>query len=473
MILIVLFMSAFLAQAAKIDNAFPADGGSDLDRDSFIYQNRGNFAPPPSILELEEVDRVLFSDIRQQDTVLKKVKFYLVNGETRKARVYLNQLTYARTKLTPIAFRYLGVLTFIEGDFAQSYQWLSKPDIQTIPQYGRICMLKVLNEIVLSLTQNLASDWERCKHENPNNFKEDNLIWMETLVQLKLNPYRGVTKVPFKRFKIPAMNQEELKVFLKLALYLNQEQLIIDQIPELGEDQLKDPEVRELAGQVLFRTGALAKSYKFVEDLKSPNSENIKGNLYLLRKKYEVAYAQFKVALEQKQNSQNAMERLLPLAWLLGDWEEGAKYAERVIASPQTQINKLTLLAAFLTQKSDFDQATKVLETIAQRSRRGTEIDVTQIYGFVALMQNRPEMALKQTSASCNQNDLVSCWLYLQLGQWDSFPLSMIRPHKVIIKDDVSTLTQSVVSDPIKETVFVNQLDIEEMDDQLIRLIAN
>ena len=220
-------MSTFLAQAAKIDNAFHADGGSDLDRDSFIYQNRGNFAPPPSILELEDVDRVLFSDIRQQDSVLKKVKYYLVNGETRKARVYLNQLTYARTKLTPIAFRYLGVLTFIEGDFAQSYEWLSKPDIQTIPQYGRICMLKVLNEIVLSLTQNLERDWERCKQENPNNFKEDNLIWMETLVQLKLNPYRGVTKVPFKRFKIPAMNQEELKVFLKLALYLNQEQLII------------------------------------------------------------------------------------------------------------------------------------------------------------------------------------------------------------------------------------------------------
>lgn len=472
MIQLIILLSAFLAQAAKIDNALMGNRSAAVG-DPLIYQNRGNFSPPPSILELEDVDRVLFSDIRSQDTVLKKVKFYLVNGETRKARVYLNKLTYARTKLTPIAFRYLGVLSFIEGDFAGSYKWLSKPEIQSIPHYSKICMLKVLNQVVLSLTNEIEKDWDRCKLENPKNFKEDNLVWMETLVQLKLKPYVGVTKVPFKKFRIPAMNQDELKIFLKLALYLNQEQLVVEQIPELSEDQLKDTEVRELAGQVLFRTGALAKSYKFVEDLKSPNSENIKGNLYLLRKKYEIAYAQFKVALEQKQNSQNAMERLLPLAWLLGDWEEGAKYAERVIASPQTQINKLTLLAAFLTQKSDFEQATKVLEIITQRSPRGTEIDVTQIYGFVSLMQNRPELALKQTSASCSQYDLVSCWLHLQLGQWDSFPLSMVRPDKIVIKDDVAVMTQSFTSDPIKETVFVNQLDIEEMDDQLIKLIAN
>ena len=32
-------------------------------------------------------------------------------------------------------------------------------------------------------------------------------------------------------------------------------------------------------------------------------------------------------------------------------------------------------------------------------------------------------------------------------------------------------LTQEEVNDPIAETVYVNQLNIEEMDDKLIRLI--
>ena len=471
MIYLLLLMTAFLGHAARIDNAIKTNGGASSQVNEIIVQKRRELVPPPSMLELEDVDRVLFADIRGQNTVLKKVKFFLVNGETRKARVYLNQLTYARTKLTPIAFRYLGVLSFIEGDFQKSYLWLSKPDVQSIPHYSKICFLKVLNQIVLSLNKELESDWERCKQENPKNFEEDNLLWIETLVNLKLNPYQGVTRVPFKKFRLPVMNDRELKVFLKLALYLNQEALVVEQLNSLTEDQLKDQEVRELAGQIYFRTGALAKSYKFVEDLKSPNSENIKGNLYLMRKKYEIAYAQFKVALEQKQNSQNAMERLLPLAWLLGDWEEGAKYAERVIASPNTQINKLTLLAAFLTQKSDFDQASKVLEAINQRSNRGSEIDVTQIYTFVSLMQNRPEVAAKQASASCALEDLVGCWLHLQIGQWDSFPLTMIRPDKVVINNEVETLSKEVSSDPLQETVFVNQLDIEEMDDQLIRLI--
>src|SRR5690606_9600805 len=102
------------------------------------------------------------------------------------------------------------------------------------------------------------------------------------------------------------MDIDQLKVILKLAMYLNQESLVVDQIPELTVDQLQDPEVREIAGQIFFRTGSLARSYRFIEDLKSPNSENIKGNLYILRNKYELAYAQFKLSLEQKLNSQNA-----------------------------------------------------------------------------------------------------------------------------------------------------------------------
>ncbi len=436
-----------------------------------ILSRRGEFSPPPSIYDVEELNRVLFSELRTQNNELKKVKYYLLNGEIRMARVYLSKLAYTRTKLRPVIYRYLAMLSFIEGDFSKSYFYTAKPELQDIPYFSKICTLKVLNQIVLSKTFELEKDWPKCQLQNYKNINPSSIIWLDTLVQLKLNPNRGITRIPFKGIKLQAMDNDTLKIFLKLAMYLNQESLVIDQIPELTLDQLQDPEVREIAGQIFFRTGALAKSYRFIEDLKSPNSENIKGNLYILRKKYELAYAQFKLSLEQKQNSQNAMERILPLAWLLGDWEGGARYSEQVINSPQTQINKMTLTSAFHTQKGDYERASRILEHIAQKSRRGTSIEVTQLGSFNALMLNRPEMVKKQAIMSCDQYDLVNCWVLFQLAQWDAFPLTIRREEKITDKREWEKLISEEINAPLTETVFVNQIDIEEMDDKLVQLI--
>jgi hypothetical protein len=167
------------------------------------------------------------------------------------------------------------------------------------------------------------------------------------------------------------------------------------------------------------------------------------------------------------------MERILPLAWLLGDWEEGGKIAERVMASPQTMINKMTLISAFYAQKGDYKKAEKYLELIHEKSRRGSEIDVTQIYGFVGLMENQPKVVKKQTAMSCSQYDLVSCWIALQMEQWDAFPLTIRRTDKIPSKNEWQKLTQKKLNEPLIETVYVNQLDIEELDDKLIELIPD
>lgn len=466
--LIVLFMSL---SAWGADLPIRQDSGSISYSTPGLLSRRGTLEPPPSIFDLEELNRILFSELKIQNNDLKKVKYYLINGEIRLAKVHLAKLTYVQTKLRPVIYRYLAILNFMTSDFDKVHHYLSLPELQNIPHYSKICTLKVLSEIVLNKLVNLEDDWARCQVENPGNFRERNLIWLETLVQLKLKPTKGITTIPFKRLKLAGLDNEELKVMLKLSLYLNQETLVVEQLPELTVDQLQDSEIRELAGQIFFRTGALAKSFRFIEDLKSPNSENIKGNLYLLRNKYELAYAQFKLALEQKQNSQNAMERLLPLAWLLGDWESGSKYAEMMVASPQTQINKLTITAAFLMQKGDYDKADRVLASIAERSRRGAEIDVTQLASFNALMQNKPDIVRKQADMSCAQYDLINCWVLFQLGQWDAFPLTIRREEKFSETREWEKLVKEEVNQPLKETVYVNQIDIEEMDDKLIQLI--
>lgn len=436
-----------------------------------LYKLRGDLAPPPGLFDLEELNRVFFTDHSRHSQELKKAKYYLLNGEINLAAVYLMKLAYANTKLRPVIYRYLAVLAFIESDFKKTYEYLAKKELDTTPNYGKVCGLRVLTQIILNVTHDLEHQWTRCQTESFGHFVPSNRWWIEALINLKLHPRPGITKVPFEGVRLESLNNDELKIFLKLAIYLNQEEELLNELPTLGVDQLQDTEVRELVGHIYFRSGSLANSYKYIEDLKSPNSENIKGNLYVLRTKYELAYAQFKLALEQKQNSQNAMERLLPLAWLLQDWAGGANYAERVIASPQTLINKMTLAAAFNVQKGSFEEAKKILNTITQKSRRGGEIDVTQLYSFSALMQNVPDQARKYASMSCAQYDLNNCWLLLQLGQWDGFPLMIRRDDKIKHRSEWEKLTKEDITDPLKEIVYVNQLDVEELDDKLIRLI--
>jgi tetratricopeptide (TPR) repeat protein len=438
-----------------------------------LYLRRGELIPPAQISDLEEMNQILFSDLKNQNKELKKVKYYLLNGDIRMAHAHLMKLTLTKTNLRPVIFRYLAVLSFIEGSFEKTSEYLAMPELQKIPHYGKVCLVKVLTDIALSKMNELEGEWERCKASNERYFKQENIIWIETLVQLKLNPKKGITDIPFKKNNLELLAPEETKIFLKLALYLNQEKLIAEQIPLMDVDQLKDTEIRELAGLILFRTGALAKSYKFIEDSRSPNAENIKGNLYLLRNKYEVAYAQFKVALDIKQNSQNAMERLLPLAWLLGDWEGGKKYSEMVTASPQTQINKLTLSAAFLMQKGEFEKASDLLKRISNNSSKGSEIELTQISSFSALMLNRPGVVKKEALLSCQQYDIVNCWILYQMSQWDSFPMALRREDTLPEKREWEKLTSEEINSPIKEATYINQMDIEELDDTLIQLIPS
>lgn len=436
-----------------------------------LRSRRGELVAPPEVFDLEGVNRVFFSDFKQHTHELQRAKYYLVNGELRLAAVFLEKLVYVNTKLKPVILRYLVMLNFIDGDYRKALNYMKGRELNSPPHFAKICTLRTITQIILGFTDHLEDVWSRCQVEAYGKINPSNLPWLETLIKLRVRPTPGVTSEPFTGVKLEALSVPDLKIFLKLAIYLNQEDKLISEIPALSVDQLQDTEVRELVGHIFFRTGQFANSFKYVEDLKSPNSENIKGNLYVLRSKYELAYAQFKLALEQKQNSQNAMERLLPLAWLLGDWAGGASYAESVIASPQTFINKMTLAAAFNIQKGSFEEARKILDKITQRSRRGGELDVTQLYSFAALMQNFSPEAKKYADLSCAQYDLTNCWLLFQLVQWDAFPVMIRRDEKITHKRDWEKLLKEDINDPLKEPAYVNQVDIEELDDKLIKLI--
>lgn len=431
----------------------------------------GKISPNQVSDSTKTLDSILLNELQEQNLELKKVKFLLLNGELELARANLTRLSYSQTKLRPVIFRYLATIEFLNGNYSKTFDYLELKELQQMPQFGKICLLKVLSEIVLDKTDILEDDWNECQVHNTKYLNEKSLVWLETLVQLKLNPRLGVTKVPFKKVKITSLENTDLKIILKLSIYLNQEQLLIDQIPDLSFEQLNDPEVREIVGQIFFRVGSLVKAYRFIEDLSSPNAENIKGNLYLLRSKFELAYAQFKLALSQKQNSQNALERLIPLAWILEDWEGGALYAEQISPSKVSRANKFTIMAAFYIQKGDYDAAEKVLNTVREKSIKGTEIEINQLSAFIAFIKNNGDNLRKRSISSCEQYDLMNCWVLLQLYQWENFPLMAKREDQIPETREWEKLSTTTINNPIEEKIYINQSYVEELDDKLIRLI--
>lgn len=435
------------------------------------YARRGEYEPPQLVFTQEELNKVFFSETRQYKEELKKVKYYLMNGELKLAKVYLQKLTFGRSRLRPIANRYLGMIAFIEQDYAKSIRYLTTGELKNSPYYAKICGVIVLSKIVLDEKKGLEDDWDRCRTEGLKDINATSFVWLDTLVKLKLDPQPGITSAPFVKLNLQSLEVPDLKILLKLAIYLNQEKLVVEKLPTLLPEQLADTEVRELAGHIWFRSGKFANAYKFIEDLKTPNAENIKGNLYLLREKYEVAYAQFKLALQIKQNSQNALERLVPIAWLLGDWRAGSAYARQLVTRSGAEANKLTIMAAFEMQAGNYEKTRSLLLEVRQKSRRGSALEVNQIGSFAALMENQPDELKAAASQSCELYDMVNCWVLLQMYHWENFPLLVRRGDEIPRKEDWTVLTEGKLGTKLTEPSYVFQQDIEELDDQNIKLI--
>ncbi len=438
-----------------------------------ILKRRGELIFPVNPELDEEIQLNFSSEMRKEKKELEKIKYYLLNGELRLASVFLSNLSYTQSELRPTIYRYLAILSFIQEDFEKTYEYLSLKELQEIPEFGKICLLKTLTEIVLNRVDTVGKTWSKCRANNARYITDNYLIWPEIMVQFKLQPQGMMTKTPIEEYRLGLLSNEDTKIILKMALFLNQEDLILKQISELTFIQLQDTEIRELVGQIYFRKGYLVGSYQFIEDLTSPNALNIVGNLHLMKKNYEKAYQQFKLTLEKKPNSQNALERILPLAWILGEWESAFNYAHTLPSSVETIANKLTLLAAFSLQKADYESSEKYLQKILGNTRQGERLEVTQLAGFTELMQKDNERAKKYSWASCRDNDLINCWLLFQFSQWENFSLTIKRDEIINHKAEWKTLIEKEVEQPLKEKVFINQLDVEELDDKLINLIKN
>jgi predicted negative regulator of RcsB-dependent stress response len=437
--------------------------------------NRGQFEYPKNQSELEGLD--YYRKLKANQTIqsnLAAIKYQIINGNLERAKMMLLQSKYSDGYSKVIQFRYLSIIHFIQGNYEKSLSFLTKEDMYNISFEKNICLLRTLNYLILNKVNLGNTEWNRCVNATLGKSPTSHL-WMTTLVKLKLNDEKNITNIPLKNINIENETGDFLRLFLKLALYLNKQGHVLSRIQYMNTDNFKDPQIRELIGLLYYRNGNILNSFRFVEDLNSPNAENIKGNIFLTQKKYELAYAQYKLALNKKINSRNSLERIIPVAWLLKQWDDGYNYVDRLAVDPKDLSNKLTIKAAFLTQQKKYKEAKKVLTKIVIGSRNSQSPEVNQLFSYNAMMLKDLTLTNKYSDQACKNLDGVNCWLQFQLNTWENFPLTLQRDGDISSNnsDLLDEYTSAIKKDSLEEDVYVNQVDIEELDNNIIRLLPN
>jgi tetratricopeptide (TPR) repeat protein len=405
-------------------------------------------------------------------TKIQKIKLHIINGELNEAKLLLKEATLTLDFTKKIQYRYLSIIHFIEGNYKLVLKVLSEPEMNSFGSYTRTCVTKILSLIILDEVEKVKIQWPTCR-DSLLSKSPTNLEWLQTIVTLKTSKNPEVIENIFKSLAIDNNFNDELRIYLKLALFLNMENKVIPRFKYFGFDQIKDFRTRELIGLNHFRNGDLVKAYQFLEDLETVNAEVFKGNIYLYQKKYDLAYAQYKLALKSKKNSTNTLERIIPLAWNLSQWDQGYDYTSSLSHTKEQYIQNMALKAAFLTMSDRNIEAKKVLRKISNITHSANPVEVSQIYALNALFHGDFYKSENYSTQSCYAGDALNCWLSMQLNIWKDFSKLVKRQEGIHtdVEDLVAKLTSSDINDPIKDNLYVDQRIIEELDNNLINLV--
>lgn len=409
------------------------------------------------------------TDYLNESQLLKISKILLLNGEFKKAELFLSKLTLRDKISKEVLFRYLGTFHFLKKDYQKSLRYLSHKVLQSHPAFSKICLLKTLNEIALKNVGTLGKTWSKCKLYNQKYLKQEMVSWVDILISLRTEPQQFKNLPPFKMNSLDHLNLQETLILFKMGLFLNQEDILIERISDIDLDYLENNELREIIGQLYFRKRELQKSFQFIEDLSTPHSLNMIGNLYLLKKDYSLAYENFKHSYKLKSNSLNALERLIPLSWNEKDWKKGIEYLEKY-HSPN-EVEKKLLMTAFNFQNKDFTRAHQVLESLLSYNLSQEYFKMMTLGELLSLKMNDFSQAKMFSHKACLQNNLISCWVLLQLDLQKNF-LETTQDLKMKKKPSLwSQLIKQEEISPLEESIYINQKDIEELDEGLIELI--
>lgn len=399
-------------------------------------------------------------------------KHYLLAGNIEMARFFFERVSDKNQKLYLVKKRYLSLLSFIEGDYNKSLDLLKDHRFNDVAYYSEICLLKILNMMTLkSNDKELEREITSCSLQTER-YSSNNQLWLDALTQIKFQSDRAFKGGVLTDARYLLDSNEMARTWLKTGLFINREDLILENISYFTQDIFRSQKVRELIGLAYYRMGNKDQALSFVEDIDSPNAENIKGNINLERKEYELAFGHFKLALKQKENSLNALERSVPLSWILGLWEDGRDLLKRLIEKHIDPKRKLALDTAFLIRQNKFEQAQGQLNLLHKDFKEKVPLEIDLMNSYVAIRLSNRDNLGRSSAQACRRFDGLNCWIQLQEFLWDNLGKTIKREEDIYAQNEwtLDKLKEPASITPLEEIPHIDQRDIEELDSQQIQI---
>jgi tetratricopeptide (TPR) repeat protein len=432
-----------------------------------IREDRGRFVLPKSPeMAKRSVGLHQLWEETEHAKILGKAKLAMINGDLFKAKTLMLNLVYVSDYTKAIMSRYWAIIHFIEGDYTKAMQFMNEPDLQITSNFKHICNLKTLTYLILEKENQAFQTWSECYAVVVSDIV--NPLWNDVLVTIKQNP--SSTTKSLKGLTLARKNKDQLELILKLALYLNESHLLVKEISAIDVEMLKHERIRELIGLVYYRQGRIKLAYKFLEDLNTPNAEVIKGNIYLAQDKVELALAQYRLAIKAKSNSINAIERLLPIAWRLEQWDTGLIALNQLKAVKDIDYTSMIVEAAFETMKQNYDKALKITDYLDEKTGQSRWDPLAYVKSYLLIQKKELRRASYYSFLSCLDGNPVMCWTYQQMLE-NPDVIEMNEVYTTPLHDARFNIAQyTAPPNPIDERVFISQKEIEELDDALINL---
>jgi len=421
--------------------------------------------------EIKEINR--FNKFQKIYQNLVNAKYALLNGNTLIARSQLHQIEYPEKEMEVVKWRYLAVIEFIEGNYKASLENIQSIETHFPNTLKQTCLLKLMNYIILDEKDKLRIEAPRCLIHTER-FSKNNNFWINSLLAMKLQPELIFASDYFTSLFGQVTTTEEMLLWLKLGIYANQEKLVIPHVADIEPEMFANSQIKNLLAYVYYRQGNYDMTMNFLDGLESANSENIRGNLYLKDKKYELAYGHFKLALQRIPSSENAIQRILPLAWLLEAWDEGLQYVSRYQVT-QKYDKSILYKAALLSRKGSYEEAHQTLDRISSNYAYFPPLEFLQLASFLSLELHKSFAMKGYSQKACQFYDGSSCYLYYMDTIWEDIAQTIKRPQPISVfaNEDIENLKTAQQAHPLTEDIIITPEDIEKMDELLLSEMAS
>jgi hypothetical protein len=430
-----------------------------------------------SLQALVETTQIKQNNQRQIDLYyLQKAKFNLINGDINQAEFYLKRISEIESTVSSIKNRYLATIYFIQGRFQDSIKTIQSKKINN-NYIIHTCLLKLVNYMAVNDLTSLNNEKNNCMFQTAS-FSKNDQFWLDTMIKLKNNDKENVNRNMLTDINSIFNNDDYAKLWLKTGLYLNKEKDLLSLISELSESSYQSKKLREIVAFLYLRSGDENKALSFVDDIETANAENIKGNINLKNKEYELAFGHFQLALKKKQDSNNALERAIPLSWLLSQWEDGLSMLNNLSNPVIDKRNTHALKIAFLIRQKKFLEAKNELTLLKISFQNQPPFEVAIMDSYINLVIDAHQKVYdkrkieESTEKSCQSFDGISCWIALQYIQWNNLGKTITRKEKTYSDtiQTIETLKLKQSNEPIIEEKSIDQSDVEELDGRTISI---